>query len=105
MDDLRKCDCGGDVMHLIRGEEESIIECRKCKQVWDIEQLWNDRPNKHPTYKITKSEEPLYEYQVDSTQNPSLKTGDIVKDVPGIIGKPGECYELSEAKTSKTSDD
>lgn len=50
MDNLKPCHCGGEVMHLIRGEEESIIECQKCGEVTDIEQLWNTRtglPNKH----------------------------------------------------------
>src|SRR4051794_34948960 len=34
-------DCHGEVMEFIRDEEESIIECRGCKRVWTISELWN----------------------------------------------------------------
>lgn len=49
MNDLKPCHCGGEVMHLIRDEEESIIECQKCGEITDIKQLWNERSNKHPS--------------------------------------------------------
>lgn len=39
--ELISCECGGDVMHLIRDEEESIIECNKCQKAIGIEELWN----------------------------------------------------------------
>lgn len=48
MSDLKPCHCGGEVMHLIRDEEESIIECQKCGEITDIEKLWNAQSNKHP---------------------------------------------------------
>lgn len=41
--ELKPCECGGEVMELIRDEEESIIECQKCKKVWTISELWNTR--------------------------------------------------------------
>ncbi len=44
-DELKKCKCGGDVIELIRDEDEGIIKCYKCKKVWPISELWNARTN------------------------------------------------------------
>lgn len=48
-DELKPCfKCGGNVLELIRGEEESIIECGECGHIWDIAELWNQCTQQKP---------------------------------------------------------
>lgn len=51
---LLPCACSGQVAHLIRDEEESVIQCILCNNIIGVESLWNDRQEAHRVITIMR---------------------------------------------------